>query len=142
MRQTAKVAVARLVMRDKQHLAVIRPLGEVLALATMYFQDEIVSPTTIHDLPQDQEISDRELAMATQLIDALSASFDHGKYKDEYRRQVMAMIEKKAAGQQIIAGQAAPAGPKVVDLMAALEASIAAAKPRAGATGRRRKAGA
>lgn len=128
MKKTNKIAIARIVMRNKQYLAAIRPAGRALSLATMYFADEIVSQNDLEALPADIEPSERELIMAEQLITSLSAPFEPEKYKDEYREKVLDLIEKKAEGQTVTLQPAAPEGGKVIDLMAALEASLKAMK--------------
>ncbi|MEA2972995.1 MAG: end-binding protein Ku, partial [Actinomycetota bacterium] len=105
-------------------------VGDALMMETMRFHDEVVPPDTIEDLPGKQELkaSEREVKMAQQLIDSLAADFEPDKYRDEYRDRVLALIEQKAAGQEIVVEEAADDAPKVVDLMAALEASLAAVK--------------
>ena len=128
MKKTNKIAIARIVMRNKQYLAAIRPAGRALSLATMYFADEIVSQNDLEALPADIEPNERELTMAEQLITSLSSPFEPEKYKDEYREKVLDLIEKKAEGQTVTLQPAAPEGGKVIDLMAALEASLKAMK--------------
>ncbi|HEX2023894.1 MAG TPA: Ku protein [Acidimicrobiales bacterium] len=128
MRETNKVGIARVVLRTKQYLAAIRPKGDVLVLETMLFPDEVV-PDEELDVPRDEvEVSDREQKMARQLIDSLSSEFEPDKYHDEYRERVLELIEQKASGQEIVVEEAAEEPTKVVDLMAALEASLAAVK--------------
>jgi DNA end-binding protein Ku len=129
MREASKVAIARVVLRSKEQLVAIRPApGGVLMMETMIFADEVVSPDTIEDLPDEEEIraSDRELKMARQLIDSLSSDFEPEKYHDEYREKVLELIERKASGEEIAMQPEAPQPTKVPDLMAALEASLAA----------------
>src|SRR6266568_2070041 len=129
MKESNKVAIARLVLRTKQYLAAIRPMGDVLCLETLLFADEVVPAESLEGLPgPDSEVSERELKMARQLIESLSTDFEPEKYRDEYRERVLALIEQKAEGQEIVAQPAAEEPAKVVDLMAALEASLAAAK--------------
>jgi len=128
MSESGKVAIGRLVMRTKQYLCAIRPVDGVLCLETMLFADEVVSPEELDVGDEDVEVSERELTMARQLIESLSSAFDPTKYRDEYRDRVLELIERKAEGQEIVAQPAAEAPAKVVDLMAALEASLAAAK--------------
>lgn len=128
MKKTNKIAIARIVMRNKQYLAAIRPAGRALSLATMYFSDEIVSQDELEALPEDIAPNERELTMAEQLINSLSAAFEPEKYHDEYREKVLDLIEKKAEGQTVTLQPAAPEGGKVIDLMAALEASLKAMK--------------
>ena len=131
MQESGKVAVARVVLRSKEQLVAIRPApGGVLMMETMIFADEVVSPDDIDDLPEakDLKVSDREVKMAQQLIDSLSSDFEPEKYHDEYREKVLELIERKAAGEEIAVQPEAPEPKKVPDLMAALEASLAAVK--------------
>jgi DNA end-binding protein Ku len=132
MEASGKVAIARFVFRNKEHLAAIRPGDGVLTLTTMRFADEVVPPSELDDvLPSEQpKVPKREVQMAEQLIDSLTSSFDPSAYRDEYREELLAMIERKAAGEEVVA---APEGEereatKAPDLMAALEESIAAVK--------------
>jgi DNA end-binding protein Ku len=128
MRETNKVGIARVVLRTKQYLAAIRAKGDVLVLETMLYPDE-VNPTEELDVPGDEvDVTPREEKMARQLIDSLTTEFDPDKYHDEYRERVLALIEQKASGQEIVVEEAAEEPAKVVDLMAALEASLAAVK--------------
>ena len=130
MEQTGKVALARFVMRTKQYLAAIRARDGMLVLSTMVYADEINEPLEIPELDDltKVEVNDRERTMAEQLIDSLSAAFKPEQYHDTHREQVLDLIERKAAGEEIVMAPAAPTAEKVVDLMAALEASVAAAK--------------
>jgi DNA end-binding protein Ku len=129
MQRTGKVAVGRFVLRTKQYLATLRARDGVLVLATMLYADEVVQadelevPTTADTAP-----TQKELAMAAQLVESLAAPFDPSKYTDEYREKVLALIEAKADGEIIAAPEVATASAPVVDLMAALEASLARAK--------------
>jgi DNA end-binding protein Ku len=136
MEGSGKVAIARFVFRNKEHLAAIRPADGVLTLTTMRFADEVVPPSELDDvLPAEEpEVAKREVQMAEQLIESLTRNFDPNAYRDEYREQLLAMIERKAAGEEIVA---APEGDereatKAPDLMAALEESIAAVKDKRG----------
>jgi DNA end-binding protein Ku len=131
MEESGKVAIARVVLRSKEQLVAIRPApGNVLMMETMIFADEVVPPDAIDDLPEakDLKASDREVKMAQQLIDSLSSDFEPEKYHDEYREKVLELIERKASGEEIVVQPEAPAPKKVPDLMAALEASLAAVK--------------
>jgi DNA end-binding protein Ku len=133
MRDANKVAIARVVIRTKEQLVAIRPVGDVLAMATMNFADEVVNPESFDDAPGDDvETSKRELDMARQLIESLTGDFEPEKYHDEYREAVLDLIERKAEGQEIVL-QPAEEPERVPDLMAALEASLAAAKKGSGA---------
>jgi DNA end-binding protein Ku len=132
MADADKVAIARVVIRSKEQLVAIRPHrdGDLLVMETMVFADEVVGTEDIDDLPdaKDLKVSDRELKMARQLIESLTDTFDPGKYKDEYREKVLELIEAKADGQEIAVQPEAPEPAKVPDLMAALEASLAAVR--------------
>jgi DNA end-binding protein Ku len=143
MEASGKVAIARFVFRNKEHLAAIRPGDGVLTLTTMRFADEVVPPSELDDvLPSEApEVPKREVEMAEQLIDSLTASFDPSAYRDEYREELLAMIERKAAGEEVVA---APEGEereatKAPDLMAALEESIAAVQGKGEGKAAKRK---
>jgi DNA end-binding protein Ku len=130
MEESGKVAIARFVFRNKEHLAAIRPADGVLTLTTMRFADEVVPPAKLEDvLPAEKpKVAKREVEMAEQLIDSLTRRFDPGAYRDEHREQLLAMIERKAEGKEVVT---APEGEgreptRAPDLMAALEESIAA----------------
>jgi DNA end-binding protein Ku len=133
MEEMGKVAVGRFVLRSKEALVAIRPVEGVLCLETMRYADEVLAADRDAPLPEPaSEPSARELAMARQLVEALSGTFDPEKYRDEYREELMSLIERKAAGEEIVATQAPEEPAKVLDLMAALEASLA----RSGASSR------
>jgi DNA end-binding protein Ku len=129
MSRTGKVAIGRFVLRTKQYLATLRARDGVLVLATMLFEDEVVAPEQL-EVPTavDTAPSEREVNMATQLVESLSVPFEPGKYQDDYREKVMALIEAKADGEIIARPETAAPSAPVVDLMAALEASLAAAR--------------
>jgi DNA end-binding protein Ku len=137
MEQEQKVAIGRFVMRSKESLVAIRPLDGVLCLETMRYHDEVLAPDRDQPLPEPaNEPSVREIEMARQLVATLSTTFDPEKYRDEYREELLALIDKKAAGEEIIT-HAAPEEPgKVLDLMAALEASLARSGARQAARSR------
>jgi DNA end-binding protein Ku len=134
MEASDKVAIARVVIRSKEALVAIRPAGELLMMETMIFHDEVVPRDALEDLPDSKElkVSDREVKMAQQLIDSLSSEFEPEKYRDEYRDKVLDLIERKAAGEEIAVQPEAPSPAKVPDLMAALEASLAAVNDDSG----------
>jgi DNA end-binding protein Ku len=130
MEESGKVAIGRFVMRNKQYTAAIRAQEGRLLMSTLAYADEVVDPAEIDELNglDSVEVSERELAMAESLVASLSAPFEPERYRDEYREQVVALIEAKAAGEELVAPADAPEAPRVVDLMAALEASVQAAK--------------
>jgi DNA end-binding protein Ku len=133
MEDSGKVALGRVVIRTKQYLAAIRPVENVLALATMSFADEVVPQSDIPGVDGAAEPAARELEMAKTLVESLSGPFEPERYQDDYRLRLLDLIEKKSKGRKIVAAPAEEAPAEVVDLMAALEASLAAAKSRAGA---------
>jgi DNA end-binding protein Ku len=131
MDRSGKVGIARFVMRTKQYLAAVRPQDGRLLLSTMVYADEVVSPEEIggFDGLAGVEVDERELAMAEQLIASLSTTFEPGRYEDTYRSRVLELIERKASGETDVLVAATPAASdRVVDLMAALEASVREAK--------------
>ena len=128
------MAIGRFVMRNKQYTAAIRADQGRLVMSTLAYADEVVDPATIDDLEglDDVEVSPKEVKMAESLVDSLTAAFEPEKYHDEYREQVTGLIEAKAAGQEFEVPEAVDEKPNVVDLMAALEASVQAAKDARG----------
>jgi DNA end-binding protein Ku len=131
MEETGKVGVARFVMRSKQYLCAVRPKDGMLLMSTMVYADEVNEPADIKELDAvaEIEVTDKELTMAKQLVESLAADFEPGQYEDTYRTKVLELIERKAAGETgLVEVPEVESGEKVVDLMAALEASVAAAK--------------
>ena len=130
MEAAGKVAIVRFVMRSRQYTAAIRAVEDRLVMSTLAYADEIVPADSIDELAglEDVEVADREVKMAEMLVESLSAAFDPSKYEDDYRVQVLDLIAKKAAGEEFELPAPAAEAPKVVDLMAALEASVEAAK--------------
>ena len=126
-----KVGLGRFVMRSKQHLVVVRSVETKLMLSVMVWADEVNAPEVIPGMEKtaDVELSEKELAMASSLIDSLTEAFDPSKYSDAYREAVLELIERKADGSETSVSAPTDDGEdQVIDLMAALEASVAAAK--------------
>jgi DNA end-binding protein Ku len=141
MSDLQRVALGKIVLRGKEHLVAIRPLDGALCIETMRYADEVIPVESLEGLPGEElEPSKRELDMARQLIEALATDFEPEKFHDEYREQVQELIEKKAAGEEIVAEPMVEEPAKVVDLMAALEQSLARAGKGQAATGSRRAA--
>ncbi len=132
MESQRKVAIARFVMRNKESLAAIRATGDVLTLATMRFADEVVPPEQLEGLlgdAEDVEPNKKEVEMAKALIDSLASDFEPTGYKDEYRDELISLIERKARGEDVVSVDTeSPKPTKAPDLMAALEESLAAVK--------------
>jgi DNA end-binding protein Ku len=128
MEGLGKAAIGRVVIRNRESLVAIRPVDGALCVEMLRYADEVV-PVADLGVPGDEvAVTEKELAMARQLLDALSAPFEPEKYRNDYRDQLLAMIERKAAGEVISAPSAPEPTAKVLDLMAALEQSIAQAK--------------
>jgi DNA end-binding protein Ku len=131
MADSKKVAIARFVLRNRESLAALRPMGDVMTMATMRFADEVVSPNEITELFADdvEAPKKKELDMAKALIDSLAADFDASEYRDEYREELLSLIERKAKGESIVSAPSDDVQPtKAPDLMAALEESLAAVR--------------
>jgi DNA end-binding protein Ku len=131
MEEEGKVALARFVMRSKQYLAALRPKDGVLVMSTMVYADEVNDPKELGEFDDvaEVDVSDRELRMASQLVESLTEPFEPERFEDTYRNQVLDLIERKAAGDEtVVEAPAAPDETKVVDLMAALEASVKEAR--------------
>jgi len=138
MNDQGKVAIARFVLRNKENLAAIRPMGDVLTMATMRFADEVVAPDEISEIldeVKDEKPRKAEIDMAKQLIDSLSGDFDPTAYEDQYRQKLMTLIERKSKGEVIEVESEAPKPTRAPDLMAALEESLAAVKSEPLASG-------
>ncbi|HTU78373.1 MAG TPA: Ku protein [Solirubrobacteraceae bacterium] len=139
MRETNKVAIARVVIRSKEQLVAVRPMGEALGMATMLFADEVLAPERLDEVAEaaDVKTTKRELEVAEQLVDSLAGDFDPQQFRDSYREEVLALIERKAQGKAI----AVQPPPEAViepapDLMSALKASLEAVRAREGDGGR------
>ena len=130
MEASGKVGIGRYVMRNKQYTAAIRAEEGRMVMSSLAYADEVVDPLEIEELAalDEVEVSDKEVLMAESLVESLSADFEPEKYHDEYREQVMTLIEMKADGEEITTPMVETEAPKVIDIMAALEASVAAAK--------------
>ena len=141
MEQAGKVALGRFVLRTRQQLCALRPANGVLVLSTMLYGDEVNAPDRLDELEDlaDVQANEREVAMAGQLIESLSTPFDPTAYRDEYRERVLDLIDRKAAGEEIAVQPAEAAPAAVPDLMAALEASVAAVRANGGGSPARRK---
>lgn len=128
MKQSGKIGIAKIAIRSKSSLAAIRVLEGCLAVETIFYPDEIRPISQVPNLPETIQVNDKELTMAKLLIEQLSTPFEPEKYTDDYREALLKLIEHKVSGEEI---SLAPAKPEtnVIDLMAALQASIEAVKP-------------
>jgi DNA end-binding protein Ku len=138
MAETEKVAIARVVIRSKEQLVAIRAMGDVLEMATMLFADEVSPPERLDELPDPKEVktTKREVEIAKQLIGSLAGDFQPDKYRDSYREEVLALIERKAEGKEIaVQPEAEEEQAPAPDLMSALKASLDAVRERTGQEG-------
>ena len=126
MKQDDRVGIAKVSFRDREHIAALRFKGDAFVLETMFWPDEI-RDADFGGVDVDQEVRDQELTMARQLIDSLTSEWNPGEFSDAYREALLEIVEAKLNGQEIEVVEAEPAA-KVVDLMEALKASVAAAK--------------
>lgn len=130
-----KVAIARVVIRTKEAIAAVKPIGDALVLELMHWAEELVEPGSL-DLPTDAKLPEAEMKMAKMLIDTMSVDdFDAEKFKNRYHDEMMAMIEARAAGKEVPAPKKAPARPKVVNLMDVLQQSLEESKKQRAARG-------
>jgi DNA end-binding protein Ku len=132
MRESNKVGIATLVMRNKEYLVAVRPEGDVLALETMFFSDEVrPASREFPDVPSDADLTERELSMANLLIESMQTEWDPERFHDTHREKIEALIEEKRQGKTIVTDPDAAPRSNVIDLMDALAASVkAAGKPK------------
>jgi DNA end-binding protein Ku len=132
MVDAGRAGIGKVVMRTKQHLAAIRPIGDALAMSTMRFADEVVDADDVEGVPSGKAKADapspKEKALAKQIIDALASDWEPSRYHDTYTDQVKDLIQAKAKGKELVVEDAPEGGADILDLMAALEASLAASK--------------
>ncbi len=128
MLETSRVAVALITIRNRESLAVIRPTDRALILETMFYADEVRAVEQVEEIGGHANLHENEIKMAVNLIDNLSIDFEPGKYTSTYREKVNAMLQAKIAGDTVVDKPAVPVAENVVDLMAALQASIEIAK--------------
>lgn len=134
LERTGRVAIGKLAIRDREHLVRLAPHDRVVLLNTLRWPDEIRSTADLRLPEEEVAIHDRELDMAVMLVENLAATFDPSRHRDRYREALLALVEEKLGQRQLTAPEPVPT-PQVIDLMAALKASIEAAQARkAGAT--------
>jgi DNA end-binding protein Ku len=141
MEETGKVAIARVVIRSKEQLVAVRPMGVALGMATMLFPDEVLPPERLDEVVEaaNAKTTKREVDIAKQLIESLAGDFEPGSFSDSYREQVLALIERKAEGKEIaVQPPAEEVATPAPDLMSALKASLDAVRA-AGDGGEKRK---
>ncbi len=137
MRETGKVAIARIVLRSRERLVAIRPRGDALLMTTMNFGDEIQSTQILRELEEAENVplGERELSVALRLVESIAEPFDITKYHDNYREALMDLIDRKAAGEEVVVEPHDRREPTATpDLMGALEASLEEVRARQGAS--------
>jgi DNA end-binding protein Ku len=151
LKETGKAAVGKLVLSSKEHLVLLRPAGDALAIELLFYPEDVRAKDEIEEIVSDTKVSKPELEMAKQLVDSLSRPFDPQEFENEHKRDLMALIEKKLSGEEITAAPEPERREPVPDLMAALQASLeqakgdkrkgTAEKPAAKSSGAKKKAG-
>ncbi|MFD1662883.1 Ku protein [Streptomyces caeni] len=123
--QANKVGIATVVMRNREYLVAVKAEGDVLAMHTMHWADEVRDPhREIGSLPEETQVADKELQTAVQLVEALSIDWNPEEYHDTYQEKVLQLVEAKRTGQTVEKGEPPPRSTNVIDLMDALRASV------------------
>jgi DNA end-binding protein Ku len=130
LREVNRVAVGKVVIREKEQLVSLRPYDGALVLSTLYYGDEVRGLSALEELPVEAKVHPNERKMAVQLVENLAMEFDVNEFRDEYRDALRAMIEAKGKGEEVVAPKEAAAPGKVVDLMEALKRSVEMAQDR------------
>lgn len=134
--ESGKAGIATVVMRNREYLVAVVPEGDVLALHTLHWWDEVRDPhREIGGLPEGPEVAEKELRTAVQLVDALSMEWHPEEYRDTYQERVLELVEAKRTGRSVEKGEPPPRSTNVVDLMDALEASVQRARSGRGEDG-------
>jgi DNA end-binding protein Ku len=139
MERAGRVAIARFVLRTKEHLAAIRPMEDVLVLESLFYADEVVPVSEVRPAPAHADVSQRELDVAVQLIELLATTWDPSRYRDTNRERLLELIQGKAASEDVAADEPSAPAPEVADLLEALRASVEAAKREASPRSRRKR---
>ncbi len=135
MRETGKVAIARVVLRSRERLVAVHPRGDVLMMTTLNYSDEINPTSELRELGGEEEtvVGERELDVARRLVESLAEPFDISRYKDTYREAVLDLIDRKASGEEIVVEPRPDMETlQSPDLMSALQASLEQARQRDG----------
>jgi DNA end-binding protein Ku len=128
LEQEGLTAICKVVIKDREALAALDPFGATMLMTTLHWPDEIRSTAELDLGDEDYAFKPAELAMAAQLVSAMTGEFDPAQYRDEYREALEAVIQAKVDGKETVQVEAPEEGGKLIDLMAALEASVSAAK--------------
>ena len=128
LKETGKAAVGKIVLSSKEHLVLLRPSGDALAIELLFYPEDVRSKDEIEEIVHDTKVAKPELDMAKQLVESLSRPFDPNEFENEHKRDLMSLIEKKLAGEEIQVAPEPEQREPVPDLMAALQASLDQAK--------------
>ncbi|MFC5558980.1 Ku protein [Ureibacillus thermophilus] len=140
LKESGKIGVAKITIRSKEQLAVVRVYEDTLVMETIYFPDEVRKSSDVPNIPGAEKVVQKELETALMLIDQLTVKFEPEKYHDEYRTALLELIEKKKAGETVTAAEKNPAiPPDMTDLMSALEASLNKVKKKPAAKKKKAK---
>ncbi|MGM0899667.1 Ku protein [Mesobacillus maritimus] len=129
LKESQKVGLAKIIIRAKEQLAIVRVYENTLVMETIHFPDEVRSSADVPSVPAEDKVTDKELDTAIMLIDQLTTEFNPEKYSDDYRTALLELIENKRTGQETVTAKEKEPVTNVTDLMAALQASIDRTKP-------------
>jgi DNA end-binding protein Ku len=129
LKESQKVGLAKIIIRAKEQLAIVRVYENTLVMETIHFPDEVRSSADVPSVPAEDKVTDKELDTAIMLIDQLTTEFNPEKYTDDYRTALLELIESKRTGQETVTSKEKEPVTNVTDLMAALQASIDRTKP-------------
>jgi DNA end-binding protein Ku len=129
LEESQKVGIAKIIIRAKEQLAVVRVYNNTLVMETIHFPDEVRNAVDVPNVPAEDKVTEKELETAIMLIDQLTTEFEPEKYKDDYRTALLELIEAKRTGKEMVTPTEKEPVSNVTDLMAALQASIDRTKP-------------
>ncbi|MBT2695473.1 Ku protein [Bacillus sp. ISL-55] len=129
LEESQKVGIAKIIIRAKEQLAVVRVYNNTLVMETIHFPDEVRNAVDVPNVPEEDKVTEKELDTAIMLIDQLTTEFEPEKYKDDYRTALLELIEAKRTGKELVTPTEKEPVSNVTDLMAALQASIDRTKP-------------
>lgn len=138
--ESQKVGLAKIIIRSKEQLAVIRVYENILVMETIHYPDEVRKAGDVPSVPSEDKVTKRELDTAILLIDQLTTEFEPEKYTDDYRTALLELIESKRNGQETVSAATKEVASNVTDLMAALQASIDRTKPKKAVAPRKKAA--
>ncbi len=136
--ETGKAGLAKIIIRSKEQLAVIRVYEKTLLMETIHYPDEVRNVAEVPNVPNEDGVSKKEIDTAVLLIDQLTTPFEPEKYEDEYRNRVMELIQSKQKGEKTVTAKTEKPTENITDLMAALQASIDKSKPEKKTTKRKK----